>query len=71
MAFDPGTATFRLRIKIDKQSAGATSGSAWQLRCSKNSGAYQQVSTSSTFGVKSADASSDADETKILIPRLS
>lgn len=41
----------------------------WQLYFSRNSGAYEPVTTTS-IGVKSADASTDADETKILIPRL-
>lgn len=45
-------------------------GNYWKLYFSKNSGAYTPVTTTSV-GVKSADASSDADETKILIPRLS
>lgn len=41
----------------------------WQLYVSKNSGAYQPIG--GTTGVLPADASSDADETKILVPRLS
>lgn len=42
---------------------------SWLLYFSRNAGTYEPVTTTSV-GVKSADASSDADETKILIPRL-
>lgn len=67
---DPRDANFRLRIGIANW-ADATASQAWQLYCSKNGGIYSAVTTSSTIGVKSVDAGSSADETGILIQRLS
>lgn len=69
MSFDPGTNPFRLRIQIANDGADVVA-APFELYVSKNGGAYAPVTTTSTMGVKSTDAGSDIDETKIYIPRL-
>jgi hypothetical protein len=66
----PGSAAFRLRFSIENPDAEATGSLPFQIYVSKNGGAYAPVTTSSTNGIKSIDAGSDADNTTIVIPRL-
>lgn len=66
---DPGIANFRLRIGIANWDA-ATASQAWQLYSSKNGGVYAPVTIISTNGIKSVDAGTSADETALLIQRL-
>jgi hypothetical protein len=66
----PGSAAFRLRFSIENPDAEATGSLPFQIYVSKNGGAYAAVTTSSTNGIKSIDAGSDADNTTIVIPRL-
>jgi hypothetical protein len=66
----PGSAAFRLRFSIENPDAEATGSLPFQIYVSKNGGAYAAVTTSSTNGVQSTDAGSDADNTTIVIPRL-
>lgn len=68
-SFNPGTSPFRVRVSLANRDAAATLNH--ELRVSKNGGAYTAVTTSSTNGVKSTDAGSDADGTAIKVPRLS
>ena len=70
MAFNPGTSTFRIRFSIANTSTAATGATLFELYLSKNGGAYAPITTTSTNGVKSIDAGSDADNTVITIPRL-
>lgn len=69
MPFNPGTQPFRIRFSISNLLGGAGNFN-YQLYMSKNGGPYQAVTPTSNNGVKSADASTDVDGTKILIPRL-
>jgi hypothetical protein len=62
--------TFRIRIAVANAS-DAVQTLNYELRMSKNGGAYNAVTTTSTNGVKSADAGSDVDGTPIFVPRLS
>lgn len=67
MTFNPGGDPFRLRVGLTTESA--TSGE-FELYLKKNSGSYAAITTSSTGGVKAYDASSDADDTAVRVPRL-
>jgi hypothetical protein len=69
MPFNPGTSPFRLRFSISNLAGGANTLN-YTLHASKNGGPYQLVTPTSTMGVKSNDAGSDADGTSILVPRL-
>lgn len=66
--YTPTTSPFRLRASL--KHIGAPNTLNYELRVSKNGGAYTLVTTTSTIGVKAADAGSDADNTIIKIPRL-
>jgi hypothetical protein len=56
----PGLETnFRLRFSVNN--TASTAGGPYTLYLSKNGGAYVAITTSSTNGVQSANASSDAD----------
>lgn len=68
--FTPGTSPFRLRFSIENPTHVATGSLPYEIYLSKNGGAYAAITTSSTNGLKSADAGSDADNTSIFIPRL-
>lgn len=65
--FWPTGSAFRLRFGIANE--GTVFNDTFQLRVSVNGGAYNLVTTSSS-PVRSVDAGSDADETKIYVPRL-
>lgn len=69
--YDPGANNFRLRIGVTNALSSATGSIPWQIYSSKNGGAYAAVTTASTGGVRSVDASSDSDDAIITIPRLS
>ncbi|MDB5555424.1 MAG: hypothetical protein JWL86_5408 [Rhizobium sp.] len=69
--FNPGAGNFRLRASIANLDTAATGALPYEIYVSKNGGAYAAVTTSSTGGVKSVDAGADADNTSILVPRLS
>lgn len=62
------TDPFRLRFSIYSENS-ARDAAPWQLYVSKNGGAYQATTTTSDY-VKSVDAGASADETAILVPRL-
>jgi len=62
---------FRLRFEIQNTGSTTTGATAWNLFCSKNGGAYAQLTSSSTIGCKlSSAASSDADNTSLTVRRL-
>lgn len=69
MSFDPGTASFRLRLQVNN-AGGDVAAANWQIYVSKNGGAYSALTTSSTNGVKSYDAGASADNDPIYVPRL-
>jgi hypothetical protein len=60
---------FRLRFEIQNTGSTTTGAVAWRIFCSRNSGAYAQVTTSGTY-VQDADASSDADDATLSTRRL-
>lgn len=66
--FDPGGDPFRLRFGV--ANVGNAISDQFQIYVQKNAGAFAAVTTSSTDGLKSYDASSDADDTAILVPRM-
>jgi hypothetical protein len=66
----PGTSAFRLRFSLSNVGEQTTGTLNHALYVSKNGGAYAPVTTSSTDGVQSTNASSDADDTLIKVPRL-
>lgn len=67
--FDPGIANFRLRFGINN--LGDDFDGTYELRMSKNGGAYAPITTSSTGGVISADAGASADDADLTVQRLS
>lgn len=62
--------TRRIRFSIANIGDLDTGDELFELYMSKNGGAYAAVAPASTNGVISFDASSDADNTIIRIPRL-
>jgi hypothetical protein len=69
MAFNPGTSPFRLRISVTTLPGDAGTFN-YQLRVSKNGGAFTPVTATSTDGVKSTDAGTSPDNTIVRVPRL-
>jgi len=62
--FSPAVETnFRVRFSVNNTTPSASG--PFVLRLSKNGGAYAAITTSSTGGIQSANASSDADEAVI------
>lgn len=68
VTFNPAANAFRLRLGL-ANSGDAVSGE-FELYAKKNSGSYAAVTTITT-DLRSYDASTDADDTPIRIPRLS
>lgn len=66
----PGTNTFRLRAAIKNERLSDTGALPFQIYLSKNGGTRVAITTTSTDGVKSADAGSDADDTALTVQRL-
>jgi hypothetical protein len=52
---------FRLRFTVTNTGSSNSASSPWRLYLSKNAGAYAQITTTSTGGVKAVDAGSSAD----------
>lgn len=63
----PATTPFRLRSGLYGTSAAS---GEFELYAQKNSGSYAAITTSATDGIQSYDASSDADDTALRVPRL-
>lgn len=65
----PGSANFRLRVGLQNALTNVAA-TAWEIYVSKNGDAFTPVTTTIAKGVQSVDAGSSADDTSILIPRL-
>jgi hypothetical protein len=62
---------FRLRFTINSTGSTASASAAWNLRVSKNGGAFTAITTTTrTLGVIAADASASADNTAITTNQL-
>lgn len=66
----PNPATTPLRLRLGVQSTAAATGE-FEIYAQKNAGSYAAITTSATGGIQSYDASSDADNTILRVPRLS